>query len=483
MWFSALKDKGKEDLHRRSMKQDMVDMDRLIEDLDARCDDWTCTLCQSKNDAIYYENRQQIPGPKCRCCGSQHEETSPSPALPTPSPALPTTLHQTDQSESPFSNPSTLDQRIVKQWSELLRDINENPEDNKCLGNDTLVIDSCPMIQKFFFVMRYYHLYAGKPIVGVEDEEQYRIDSVVDLVEGLQDLSLIKLVDMFEHISTVHRDSQMFDHFIKNIGKCDESECEIMHRNRARDRVATGGISHDETLDGTIRHRGRFSNSSISKPRVAAGGPNHVEDEEKLDPVERNTLPFFDKWHSFLFHTKFETKHTSISFEHQVLIDEEEMEMDFEPQNISGEYTSKFVDYGFGVWIDYTTHRPNFESMKEEVTGNEICTISSNQWQNTLNSALTHLESHKVKTDKRYTAKRADEKYGIGEKGQLMGTENVVAILLYCNYTDLQRRFTETFRTMQDDDTDEMIVERHCHNYYWFGRCALFTLTPFICHE
>ena len=367
--------------------------------------EWTCSYCRSENKAIHYNGRRQIPFAKCRCCGSDKEKEA-----------------QMRTRPAPFENLTDLNARIETEWNALIEDIEKNQKQNQCGGQ---YIDSCPMIQKFVLMMKYYHIHIGKEVVDLDDAKEYQVDNVSDLVENLRGLSLTKMVDMFGHIATVHCDSTVFDHFIDCIGKCEDgAECDILLRNRRRIRPQRS--------------------------------------EKMLDAVEQQTLSFFSKWHSFLFHPQFEDNGPAPSSP-----DDQE----FLIRSFSRRFSGKYVDYGFGVWIDYTAHSPSFESMKEEMTENEICPMTSNQWQSTLMQALTHLDSEKIKADGKYTAKRTDKRYGI-ESGQKIGIENILAIMIYCNYTDLQTKFSETFRRVQDDDTEEMIAERHCGNYYWLGRCV-----------
>ena len=379
--------------------------------------DWTCTRCRFQNGFSHWNNRKQSPVAICRLCGSNRDESE-------------VMSITSDNDKVPPEESIVLDQRIVQEWDDLLRDIEHSPTNNHCHGEGFWIVDSCPIIQKFFLMMKYYHIHIGKTVVDMDDAAKYQIDSMTNLVEGLQDLSLIALINMFEHISTKHRDPQTFDHFIDNIGPCSGGvQCSPLSQDRGR-----------RFMSGTHKDTQR---------------PKHMRDEERMDVVERHTLSFFRKWHSFLFHPKFENNAGASS-----LIGAEENE------NKETESGSKYIDYRFGVWIDYTVNTPFFDSMKEEMMENEIYSMTADQWQTTLMKALTHLDSDKIR---KYTAKQTDEKYGIVE-GQDIGIENVVAILIYCNYTDLQSRFSETFRGMQDDDTDEMIVKRHCHNFYWLGR-------------
>ena len=373
--------------------------------------EWTCSYCRCQNTRIVWDNQKQIPSTKCRCCGSNKDRTE--------------TFHVARNRGD--AQTAALDGRIVAEWNDLIQDMEQNPQKNQCDGADSLIIDSCPKMQKLFLMMKYYHIHAGKAVNDLDGTEEYRIDSMVDLLENLPNVSLPALVDIFEHVSSVHYQPEMFEYFIEGIGTCDDGlDCKILQRNRGRAQT------------------GQF--------------------EENIDALDRHTASFFAKWHSFLFHPKFVDNggnHEDIEFLPK---------MHTLPLYTSRSST-KYVDYRFGAWIDHTAHSPSCESMKDEMMENEIHPMTLDQWQSTLMKALTHLDSDKLKVDGKYTAKRTDEKYGI-KIGQEIGTENIVAILIYCNYTDLQAKFSETFRRMQDDDTDEMIVDRHCHNYYWLGRCV-----------
>ena len=373
--------------------------------------EWKCPICRCENKVVYWNDRKQVPSAKCRCCGSSKQKADDM---------------QTTRVIDPMK--PNVDEKIVKEWDELIKDIEQNPNDNKCDVGGSLIVDSCPELQKLFFIMKYYHIFMGKKVVGMDDAEEYRIDSIGDLVDNLQGLSLTALIDIFEHVATVHRDEAIFEYFAEGIGKCQaEADCDIMQSIYCR--------------LGSQRSR-------------------YEVEENKVDAAERYRLSHFAKWHSFLFHRKCEYT-------------EEETQEIPRTQSLSRSVSQKYDDYGFGVWIDYTAQSPFFDSLKEEVIGNEIHQMTQDQWQDTLMEAQKHLESDKIIVERQYTAKRTDERYGI-EKGQDIGIENIIAILVYCNYTDLQARFNETFRKMLVDDTDEMIAERHCRNYYWLGRYALF---------
>merc|ERR1712087_404824 len=114
--------------------------------------------------------------------------------------------------------------------------------------------------------------------------------------------------------------------------------------------------------------------------------------------------------------------------------------------------------------------------MKDELLQNTIHTIDEKSWEETLAKAQLSLQMEVVQ--ELYTANdhHNGSKYGV-EKGQLIGIDNVVAIMLYTNFDDLQRKFSQTFRAINQDDTDMTITERHCKSFYWFGRSLFVAIT------
>eukprot|EP01084_Bolivina_argentea_P239543 402604_1 len=114
---------------------------------------------------------------------------------------------------------------------------------------------------------------------------------------------------------------------------------------------------------------------------------------------------------------------------------------------------------------------PKYIHFKQELTKNEICTLSESQWNNTAEEATIHIQSNKVKTMVCFRERSAhcyDMKYG---DNMLM--DHLIALKVYCSYDYLQRKFSETFRTKitRNDKYERLksFINRHA-NYYWFAR-------------
>merc|ERR1719242_1109306 len=129
-----------------------------------------------------------------------------------------------------------LDDNVVKEWNQLLSDIAADPEGNRCEGRDSGVIDACPQVQKLMFFMRIYYYYLGEECLCDEENEEkieYHIESMTDTVNGLDEMDMLELLEIFEHVSTVHFEDALFEYFEEEIGKCgDGHHCELQHRKK-----------------------------------------------------------------------------------------------------------------------------------------------------------------------------------------------------------------------------------------------------------
>ena len=226
-----------------------------------------------------------------------------------------------------------------------------------------------------------------------------------------------------------------------------------------------------------------------------------VEDEKQTeidDDNERNALSLLDKCHSFLFHSQV-CSHVASPLS-AVSIEEDTKEMAPASEEavavqgkplVTGTNGNKFVTstgslvqvldtaklsekayyrYAFGNNMVYHDLTPRFLCLKDELMGNDIDVITDRAWSDTLQKSLYFLKTHTVQRNYRANEQRDGSKYGI-RAGEVIGVDSVLAILFYCNYDQLQNKFSLTFRKVLDEDTDADIVRRHCHNFYWLGRC------------
>eukprot|EP01084_Bolivina_argentea_P113996 203061_1 len=107
-----------------------------------------------------------------------------------------------------------------------------------------------------------------------------------------------------------------------------------------------------------------------------------------------------------------------------------------------------------------------YKNLKEEMFDNTICTIGSYQWDILVCKATIHYHSDHAKT-----LKISVENYKMYEmwKDEALTIQHLIAMMLYCNQDKLQRRFTETYRKLDVNESDDSLKERH-QNYAHLGR-------------
>lgn len=400
--------------------------------------EWRCRHCSYHNRAIYVGNRKHTAQPKCICCGDENTAT----ASPLPSPRTENKL-QLDRHDSfsafKLSGSLLLDDHIVEEWNRILT--------RDCEGIESEYIDDCPQVQKLQFVMQHYSDY-------IADQSQLTI-TMTELVNNLPGMSLLKFLDVYQHVSTVHFQPELFDHFAEAIGKCESrSACAIFQRHsRRRRNVREGtGIANDDQKEST---------STLD-----------VSIEEFI------TLSYLDKWHAFLFHPS-ATSSEATEMVTEALLGHSKFVTDVAHYNVISSQAPQqnddvgandtYYEYGFGKEVKYHELSPHFPCMKDELVDNDIHSMTVDVWDETLAKALMCLEMESVKANYRANDYQLHSKYSIKE-GEMIGVDNVISLLVYCNFDALQADFSSTFREMNGQDAGQDIVDNHCRNFYWLGR-------------
>eukprot|EP01084_Bolivina_argentea_P019286 35878_1 len=371
------------------------------------------------------------------------------------------------------------------------------------------------------------------------------------LINHLEDLNLQKLLDMYQHVSTIHFEPDMFEFFEDVLGKCKGGKyCKpllnnIRHVGLNNDDI-NGNTSikrrrNDITIQGTDEQEIDDLNPSgkdtsfrpLRRVATISGGTDYLVSNGKLATAEeRITVSYLDKWHSFLLHP-------NVKQQQNVIIDDDEeekkKEQDDEEEdevkqsldtvtslgyfgignnsnkfvtdvskfrlsrvvstkmNLLNQYSESYDDdnehlqndieieelyyeYKTGMQIKYHTLTPYFGCMKQELIDNDKHTITQNIWDDTLAKGLLCLEM--VSVQDMYIANEREDtrKYGV-KIGEVIGIDNVIAILFYCNFDELQKEFSKTFWKMKQDDTESDMIETHCKNFYWLGRALYVAVT------
>ena len=412
-------------------------------------EEWDCDACGCRNTFIGIGNSYQDPQKDCICCGPKNEMMNTQNLL-----------------------SGSADENLLLRWSALKSELAYDPNNTACTG---LTIDGCRYVQILWFFMECYVHYVDAPIG--DNEDRFKIDSMYILVNELLDSEhgLDELIKMFHHIYSVHFQPALADlyrepfprelHSGSNLSENFQSDSSVVH-TRIFSSISTRAVTCHRT-NCSMHRRNRYCRTydqrlvnSRSKSQGMAPYTFDVEYQGQRgrkidDPKERVAMMLFDQWHSTFYHPIYPLQSSeSIT-----------SDIEITPQNQHKFWTDN--QYGFGEQIEYHKESPGFPNFKEELLNNKVHRITVRSWTDTLEKARFLRRS--FQTDYVAVEPRTEEEkehydqYAVRPELPI-GIENVIAIVLYCDFDELQAAFSRTFRKTR---------EKHCHNFYWLGRYVL----------
>eukprot|EP01084_Bolivina_argentea_P168432 292088_1 len=112
-----------------------------------------------------------------------------------------------------------------------------------------------------------------------------------------------------------------------------------------------------------------------------------------------------------------------------------------------------------------------YSNFEDEMLNNEICTVPMQQWNNIEEKAKLYSQSIHARSMiclRNESAKYYDMNTNTTEKICIQ-PKHLAAIKFYTDFDELQRKFSETFRKLSANETDEELKNRH-RNYYFWGK-------------
>eukprot|EP01083_Nonionella_stella_P050586 134521_1 len=98
-----------------------------------------------------------------------------------------------------------------------------------------------------------------------------------------------------------------------------------------------------------------------------------------------------------------------------------------------------------------------YSNLKQELVSNEITTLSMDQFCIQICKCKIYFNSHYCNEIRTNITDRS------------LGMDDILCVMIYCNYTAFHREFSRTYRKMNINDTRHDIKERH-RNFYWVAR-------------
>eukprot|EP01084_Bolivina_argentea_P111066 198274_1 len=316
---------------------------------------------------------------------------------------------------------------------------------------------------------------------------------------------LIIVLDDFLHLTAYHDSKHEFEYIIKQFEFCDIAICKSYPRNyRDRHRRLKCRLNPAVTTQILDKIHCYFMHAYDIGYRLSIEETKWMDIEHKLNDEfgnqRLNNLKVllnkkYDKYKNIL-KTSMNRNNNKI---HQLVPTE---------NNINSNHTQfdtyKFgyiANYGYEAEFESKTNRYNsnimkrkYGSLKDELLNNVIQKIGIIEWMQVIGKAETHsktlyfgsrrrkknemlivedwdLYSPINKQNKIQTVPRTDQLlrcYGISED-DIMSVQHIAAIMIYCNFDVLSKKFSETFRRIPDNETNESLIRRH-RNYAHLAR-------------
>eukprot|EP01084_Bolivina_argentea_P281849 482333_1 len=288
----------------------------------------------------------------------------------------------------------------------------------------------------------------------------------------------LPLLNDYLHLMEQHNSDEEFEYIFNRLGFCDIAKCNIFRRrgNRNGDNICYSYLL--DKIHCHYHHCFDTGNRLFAEDKIIINSIDNDDDSKSFDQQLINNKVI--KTCSILSskRTMCKTMHDErvkrANNKYNVLFQETKHDKPTNDANNDNMY--KFgirFKYGYDAEHysdddrdnDMYSISPSHSSLKEELTTNTISAISMHQFNNEYAKAALHLKADYCKEHfspigewyKRYTQ--------VGQQTEevkwIFGVDNVLSVMIYCNYDILQYEFSKTYR--------EYNGKKH-NQFYWLGK-------------
>eukprot|EP01084_Bolivina_argentea_P024082 44934_1 len=358
--------------------------------------------------------------------------------------------------------------------------IDKLPADDVCQRND---ISNCIALKRIIPILKYYH---------------HNYNKFISLHKYL-DASKTHLLSDYHHILDKHLNddkcsqancnaqfAKIYELILKKSGlSCDINKCKIFVRNNRDIENSKQRITDcdDQNLAVYIDildniHCYFFHSVDIGCRIINSNHTNQIHDTDMIHikSLLASKRDFMEKVrgrHRKLYN-RFTTKLTqNKNMNAELKIPEHDINDD--------------IQYDFGQRYNYWSHwngnnvsKKVYSSIKEEVLFNNMVTISHEIWSDAMQKATE--QQTRSEWVKRKICKHVPDEYRRSTKeGQKMGINHILSIILYTDFDELSRKFSETFRKI-NNETSKSARKRNEQFWNW-SKTLCETVNSFWQHE
>eukprot|EP01084_Bolivina_argentea_P068964 125522_1 len=231
---------------------------------------------------------------------------------------------------------------------------------------------------------------------------------------------------------------------------------------------------HDSENDFFQIHQKLITNTTCDYKKCKLYSRHYEEKQSTEDKIECVLVNMLDKMHSFWYHSydtylraKVSIKETneceqirciynSIKSHNQIT----QYRGNKFNSTLTVNYDSHDSTYSFGQNFEYDDYKkqwsitPKYNSFEEELLNNAICNISINTF------------DIEYKKSEQYTNTNRVRMLQNRNKSKQLILSHILSLLIYCNCTVYQNKWSATFRSVSDDETEFALKQRHSHFYF-----------------
>eukprot|EP01084_Bolivina_argentea_P227507 384217_1 len=283
-------------------------------------------------------------------------------------------------------------------------------------------------------------------------------------IESMDNTNILQILNDYIHTLQEHNDDKQFDGIVSQQEPCNIENCQIFRNNYRHREIETemkdiANIVSNEILNKIHCY---FYHTYDIGYRLSIKEKCTIEDTiKKKGDSSCNVARVFDQSIIQLNNTLRSKKpqnddiqrdlNRSISKFSQFVVEQKSYESE---ENAIFDFGTQFTYLNAGEEKDcpFRGVLPKFKSFKEEMTKNSIARLTVQQFNSEYKKAQTHFNSH-------YRKKHYRE----------MLLEHILSLMIYCNYTQLQYKFSKTYRENEEEHD----------NFYFLGKFLKLSIHEF----
>eukprot|EP01084_Bolivina_argentea_P114578 203947_1 len=314
-------------------------------------------------------------------------------------------------------------------------------------------------------------------------------------IGNMKNQDKLKMLDEFHHLLFKHANNSDFEYISKFLGNCEIDKCvaaQRIYRDRCNktDELKSNDVPVTAMMDLLAQMHCYYCHSTDIGYKLTESETTLIEhtihgDDAEIDDQFRIKNHKISEASRVLLqkHKKNQRKHNKFN-----QLDNSQHTGDtaldafrFGYKYYYWKYFQTLTDVeNFDVVNNFATNKtswyikPKYESFKEELTQNEVIRLTIEQFNHESQKAslkLSSLHGKSIKADLVKTSDDATVDHSQWEipKDSPIKLHHLIAIIIYCAYSELSFRFSETFRKINGSESDESLRRRHS-NFYWLSR-------------